>query len=101
VYTYRNKQQTAKDTQLIQPWQARIRRKEELAAKRAANGTIQVYRSFTLICSADGYKPKAIKRMLGERFGPHADSSVTLHMIRQWRCRAGLTKGRIPPQARP
>jgi hypothetical protein len=78
-----------------------MRRKEELTAKRAANGTIQVYRSFALICSADGYKPKAIKHMLEERFGPHADKSVTLHMIRQWRCRAGLTKGKVPPEVQP
>jgi hypothetical protein len=70
-------------------------------AKRSVKGTIRVYRSFTLICSADGYKPKAIKRMLGERFGPHADRSVTLHMIKQWRCRAGLTKGKVPPEVRP
>jgi hypothetical protein len=99
--TYKNNQGSAENIKLLEPWQARIRRKEELAAKRAANDTIQVYRSFTLICSADGYKPKAIKRMLGERFGPHAVRSVTLHMIRQWRCRAGLTKGQVPSEVLP
>lgn len=70
-------------------------------AKRAAKGTIQVYRFFALICSADGYKPKAIKRMLSERFGHHAGQPVTLLMIRQWKCRAGLTKGKATPKVLP